>query len=63
MADTIRESLELSAPRPQTPYYNEITTGIQQSWTPPSERRSAEHAAGPPPTSSSRSSEGRGCCE
>jgi multiple sugar transport system substrate-binding protein len=37
MAETIRESLELSAPRPQTPYYNEITTGIQQNWAPPSE--------------------------
>jgi len=37
MADTIRESLELSAPRPQTPYYNEITTGIQQNWAPPSQ--------------------------
>ncbi|MFD1211892.1 extracellular solute-binding protein [Arthrobacter sp. GCM10027362] len=36
MAQTIRESLELSAPRPQTPYYNEVSTGIQQHWTPPS---------------------------
>jgi len=35
MAGTIRESLELSKPRPQTPYYNEISTGIQQTWTPP----------------------------
>lgn len=37
MAPTIRESLELAAPRPQTPYYNEISTGIQQTWSPPSE--------------------------
>ena len=36
MADTIRESLELAKPRPQTPYYNEVSTGIQQTWTPPS---------------------------
>jgi multiple sugar transport system substrate-binding protein len=36
MAETIRESLELSKPRPQTPYYNEVSTGIQQTWTPPS---------------------------
>jgi multiple sugar transport system substrate-binding protein len=36
MADTIRESLELSAPRPQTPYYNEVSTGIQTNWAPPS---------------------------
>jgi multiple sugar transport system substrate-binding protein len=36
MADTIRESLEQSAPRPQTPYYNEVTTSLQQRWTPPS---------------------------
>ncbi|UWX96739.1 extracellular solute-binding protein [Arthrobacter zhaoxinii] len=37
MAPTIRDSLELAVPRPQTPYYNEISTGIQQTWTPPSE--------------------------
>ena len=35
MAETIRESLELAKPRPQTPYYNEVSTGIQQTWTPP----------------------------
>ena len=35
MAPTIRESLELAAPRPQTEYYNEISTGIQQTWSPP----------------------------
>ncbi len=35
MAPTIRESLKLAAPRPQTPFYNEISTGLQQQWTPP----------------------------
>lgn len=34
MANEIRESLELAAPRPQTPFYNEISTAIQQRWTP-----------------------------
>ncbi|WP_315095272.1 extracellular solute-binding protein [uncultured Cellulomonas sp.] len=36
MADVIRESLELAAPRPQTPYYNEVSTGLQETWHPPS---------------------------
>ncbi|WP_372698131.1 extracellular solute-binding protein [Arthrobacter sp. JSM 101049] len=36
MAETIRQSLRQSAPRPQTPYYNEVSTGIQQHWAPPS---------------------------
>ena len=35
MADVIRESLEAAAPRPQTPYYNEVSTGIQETWHPP----------------------------
>ncbi|AYY14349.1 extracellular solute-binding protein [Actinobacteria bacterium YIM 96077] len=35
MADVIRESLEVAAPRPQTPYYNEVSTGIQNTWHPP----------------------------
>lgn len=35
MADTIRESLDLGAPRPQTPYYNEISIGLQRTWHPP----------------------------
>lgn len=34
MADAIRESLENAAPRPQTPYYNEISTTIQEHYTP-----------------------------
>ncbi|WP_051478998.1 extracellular solute-binding protein [Arthrobacter sp. H5] len=37
MAETIRDSLELAAPRPQTPFYNEISTGLQQEWSPPNE--------------------------
>ncbi len=35
MADTIRESLELAVPRPQTPYYNEVSIGLQETWHPP----------------------------
>jgi multiple sugar transport system substrate-binding protein len=35
MADVIRESLEAAAPRPQTPYYNEVSTGLQNTWHPP----------------------------
>jgi multiple sugar transport system substrate-binding protein len=34
MADVIRASLDQSAPRPQTQYYNEVSTAIQQNWTP-----------------------------
>lgn len=36
MADLIRDSLELAVPRPQTPYYNEISIGLQRTWHPPS---------------------------
>lgn len=36
MADLIRESLEQAGPRPQTPYYNEVSTGLQNTWHPPS---------------------------
>ncbi len=35
MADVIRESLEKAAPRPQTPYYNEVSVGLQETWHPP----------------------------
>ncbi|MDD9208113.1 extracellular solute-binding protein [Georgenia sp. 10Sc9-8] len=35
MADVIRQSLEQAAPRPQTPYYNEISLGLQETWHPP----------------------------
>lgn len=37
MADTIRESLDLGAPRPQTPYYNEISIGLQRTWHAPAD--------------------------
>ncbi len=36
MADVIRQSLQQAAPRPQTPYYNEVSSGLQQTWHPPS---------------------------
>ena len=35
MADTIRESLEAAAPRPLTPYYSEVTGGLQREYHPP----------------------------
>lgn len=34
MAGLIRESLNQAKPRPQTPFYNEVSSGIQQQWTP-----------------------------
>ncbi|WP_035759659.1 extracellular solute-binding protein [Granulicoccus phenolivorans] len=34
MAPVIRTSLDNAKPRPQTPYYNEVSTGLQQRWTP-----------------------------
>ena len=34
MAETIRDSLDEAAPRPQTPYYNEISEAIQEEFTP-----------------------------
>lgn len=35
MADLIQESLEKAAPRPQSQYYGDISTGIQQQFSPP----------------------------
>jgi len=35
MADTIRESLEAAAPRPLSPYYSEVTGGLQREYHPP----------------------------
>jgi multiple sugar transport system substrate-binding protein len=35
MAATIRDSLELAAPRPQTAYYSEVTGSIQREYHPP----------------------------
>jgi multiple sugar transport system substrate-binding protein len=34
-APVIRESLDQAAPRPQTPYYNEISVSIQRTYHPP----------------------------
>jgi multiple sugar transport system substrate-binding protein len=36
MAPVIRESLEQAAPRPLTPYYSEVSGGIQREYHPPS---------------------------
>jgi multiple sugar transport system substrate-binding protein len=36
MAPAIQQSLEAAAPRPQTPYYNEVSQGLQRVWSPPS---------------------------
>ncbi|KAE8764770.1 extracellular solute-binding protein [Georgenia thermotolerans] len=36
MYQEIRDSLQQAVPRPQTPYYNEVSTGLQQTWYPPS---------------------------
>lgn len=35
MADVIRESLENAAPRPQTAFYNEVSSSLQRTWHPP----------------------------
>jgi multiple sugar transport system substrate-binding protein len=35
MAPVIRQSLEQAAPRPQTPYYSEVSGGIQREYHPP----------------------------
>jgi ABC-type glycerol-3-phosphate transport system substrate-binding protein len=35
MADTIRESLAAAAPRPLSPYYSEVTGGLQREYHPP----------------------------
>ncbi|WP_127129881.1 extracellular solute-binding protein [Georgenia sp. SYP-B2076] len=37
MYATIRDSLQEATPRPQTPFYNEVSTGLQQTWYPPAE--------------------------
>ncbi len=39
MAPLIRESLENAEPRPQTPYYSEVSEGLQRSYHPPSSVR------------------------
>jgi multiple sugar transport system substrate-binding protein len=35
MAPLLRDSLEASAPRPQTQYYGDLSAGLQRSWHPP----------------------------
>jgi multiple sugar transport system substrate-binding protein len=35
MAPVIAQSLDAAAPRPQTPYYNEVSQGLQRTWSPP----------------------------
>jgi len=35
MAPTIEQSLQLAAPRPQTPYYSEVSGSIQREYHPP----------------------------
>lgn len=48
MAPEIRESLEQAAPRPQTPYYSEVTASLQRTYHPPSSvqpGRTGERAA------------------
>lgn len=35
MAKLIRDSLDAGAPRPQTPFYNEVSIGLQNTWHPP----------------------------
>jgi multiple sugar transport system substrate-binding protein len=36
MAPTILDSLDQAAPRPQTPYYSEVSGGVQREYHPPS---------------------------
>jgi multiple sugar transport system substrate-binding protein len=36
MAPTIQQSLEQAAPRPQTPYYSEVSGGLQREYHPTS---------------------------
>jgi multiple sugar transport system substrate-binding protein len=37
MADVIRDSLEQAGLRPHTPYYNEVSEGLQSTWHPPTD--------------------------
>jgi multiple sugar transport system substrate-binding protein len=39
MADTIRQSLDVAAPRPQSQYYGDLSTALQKSFSPPSSVR------------------------
>jgi multiple sugar transport system substrate-binding protein len=44
MADLIRESINEAGPRPVTPYYNDVSSSVQQTWHPPE----GVHAPGTP---------------
>jgi multiple sugar transport system substrate-binding protein len=48
MADLIRESINDSAPRPQTPYYTDVSSAVVRTFHPPArvrpERTPAEAA-------------------
>jgi multiple sugar transport system substrate-binding protein len=35
MADLIRESIDAAAPRPQTPYYTDVSTATVRTFHPP----------------------------
>jgi multiple sugar transport system substrate-binding protein len=37
MADVILQSLEQAGLRPHTPYYNEVSEGLQATWHPPAD--------------------------
>ena len=37
MADVIEQSLENAGSRPQSPFYNEVSTGLQNTWHPPTQ--------------------------
>ena len=44
MADLIRDSIAEAGPRPVTPYYNDVSSSVQQTWHPPD----GVHAPGTP---------------
>ena len=37
MAELLRESLDEAAPRPQSQFYSDISTGLQRAFSPPDE--------------------------
>ena len=46
MAALIRQSLEAAAPRPQSQYYGDISTGLQREFSPPDSVEPAQHPRG-----------------
>ena len=50
MAPVIRESLEQAAPRPQTPYYSEVSSSLQRDLPPAGVGRPGDAPAGGRPT-------------